>query len=202
MTSSPSIHPGEVIHSMDHLVLDLATADGTTANATIYSLGHMRDVGAGRVALVRIPTTNGVLDRCFGETIGLAARMQRRLRAIRAEGGPAPEVGTSSRPIQATIRRLPTSEQGEHWVVESTDHTVSASWSSADLPVWVSAPAGTFHPSRDYVATMISYRRAELIVDGTMVEGAPYAHAGWEGRLGRPFSSCHVALAETAIEAV
>ena len=195
------IHPGEVIHSMDHLVLDLATPDGSVAYFTIYSLGFMRDVGTGLVALVRVTTSDGILDRCFGETIGLAARLQRRLRGIRSEGGAAPAVGVDHTPVQASIRRIATFGQGEQWLVESADDTISASWSAAETPFWLSAPAPAFHPSRDYVTTMISYRRAELVVNGTAASGVPYSHSGWEERLGQPFSSCHVALAETAIEA-
>lgn len=193
------IHPGEVVHSMDHLVLDLGTTDGTTAYFTLYSIGLMRDVGSGQVALLRVPTPEGVLDRCFGDTVGLAARMQRRLRAIRSEGGAAPIVGLDHEPVQATIRR--SSDEGEHCVVQSGDHVISATWSEPEPAFWLSAPAPTFHPTRDYVTTMVSYRRAELVVDGTTVAGDPYAHDGWQQRLGRPFSSCHAALAETAIEA-
>lgn len=195
------IHPGEVIHSMDHLVLDLATPDGAIAYFTIYSLGLMRDVGTGLVALIRVTTLDGILDRCFGETIGLAARMQRRLRTIRSDGGTAPAVGVENTPVQASIQRIATFGHGEQWLIESADHTISASWSAAETPFWLSAPAPAFHPERDYVTTMISYRRAELVVDGAVIDGAPYDHSGWEERLGRPFSSCHVALAETAIEA-
>lgn len=195
------IHPGTVVHAMDHLVLDLATPDGATAYFTIYSLGLMRDVGPGRVALLRVSTPDGVLDRCFGETLGVAARMQHRLRAIRSEGGAVPLVGVDHAPHQATIRRSTTSDQGEHWMVRSADHVISAAWSGPEPAFWLSAPAPAFHPTRDYATTMVSYRRAELVVDGTSVSGEPYAHEEWQQRLGRPFSSCHIALAETAIEA-
>ncbi|HSJ29126.1 MAG TPA: hypothetical protein VLB67_13040 [Acidimicrobiia bacterium] len=190
------IHPGEVVHSMDHLVLDLAAVTGQGAYFTIYSLGLMRDVGPGRVALMRVHVDGRTVDRCFAETIGLGMRMQSRLRAM---GGPT--VGVDHTPIQATIRRVPTSGQGEHWVVESADHTVTASWSAPDRPFWLSAPAPVFHPTRDYVTTMIGYRHAELVLDGTDVPGVPYDHPGWGERFGFAFSSCHVALAETAIEA-
>lgn len=186
---------------MDHLVLDLASPDGTDAYFTIYSVGLMRDVGAGRVALLRVRTSEGVLDRCVGETIGLAARMQRRLRHMGGSGVSVPAVGADHAPAQASIKRMPTSGRGEHWVVESAEHSISASWSVPDPALFVSAPAPAFHPTRDYVTTLISYRRAELWVDGTRIEGEPYEHTGWAERLGRPFSSCHVALAETAIEA-
>ena len=194
------IHPGKVVHSMDHLVLDLATPDGAIAYFTIYSLALMRDVGPGRVALLRVSTPDGVLDRCFGETIGLAARMQHRLRAIRSEGGAVPMVGVEHAPERAIMRRSTTSGQGEHWMVQSADHVISASWSDPEPAFWLSAPAPAFHPSRDYVTTMVSYHRAELVVDGTTVSGKPYAHDEWQQRLGRPFSSCHVALAETAVD--
>jgi hypothetical protein len=142
-----------------------------------------------------------VIDRCFGETIGLAARMQHRLRTIRSEGGSAPLVGADHPPAQASIRRLPTSGNAEHWIVRSDDHAITASWSDPEPPFWLSAPAPTFHPTRDYVTTMVSYQHAELVVDGTMVDGDPYVNDEWQQRLGRPFSSCHVAWAETAIEA-
>lgn len=194
------IHPGEVIHSMDHLVLDLASPEGTFAYFTIYSLGMMRDVGAGRVALLRVSTPGGVLDRCFGETIGLAARMQRRLRDIQSRGGAAPMVGIDHAPVQATIQRIPTSEQGVQWIVESADHSISASWSAAEPAIWLSAPAPAFHPARDYTTVMVGYRQAELVVDGQSVNGDPYPHPEWEHRLRRPFSSCHAALSETAVE--
>ena len=193
------IHPGEVVHSMDHLVLDLATPDNKTAYFTIYSLGLMRHVGAGRVALLRVETPDGVIDRCFGDTVDLARRMQDRLRGIRAEGGPAPAVGVDHSPLAASIRR--TSDQDERWLVESDEHTISASWSQGEEPFWLTAPAPAFHPTRDYATTFVSYRQAELVVDGTAIDGSPFPHEEWQRRLGRPFSSCHVALAETAIEA-
>jgi len=195
------IHHGKVVHSMDHLVLDLATPDGADAYFTIYSIALMRDVGSGQIALLRVSTPEGVLDRCFGETIGLATRMQRRLRDIRSAGGPAPSVGVDNAPHQATIRRSPTSDQREHCIVQSADHVISAEWSRPEPAFWLSAPAPAFHPTKDYVTTMVSYGRAELVVDGMRVLGDPYAHDEWQQRLGRPFSSCHVALAETAIEA-
>ena len=85
--------------------------------------------------------------------------------------------------------------------MQSDNHVISASWSDAEPAFWLSAPAPELHPTRDYVTTMISYQRAELVVDGSIVAGVPYAHDWWQERLGRPFSSCHAALAETAIEA-
>ncbi|HEX2154210.1 MAG TPA: hypothetical protein VHL52_09535 [Acidimicrobiia bacterium] len=196
------IHAGEVVHSMDHLVLELATPDESTAYFTIYSIGLMRDVGSGRVALLRVTNSEGIIDRCFGESIDLAERMQRRLRGIRSDGGPAPAAGTEHPPLQASIRRLPSVEGNEVWTVASAEHTVSATWSSADPSFWLSASAPAFHPTRDYVTTMTSYRRAELVVDGVTIRGEPHDHSGWIQRLGRPFSSCHAAWAETAIEAV
>ncbi|CAN5857170.1 hypothetical protein BH23ACT5_BH23ACT5_00740 [soil metagenome] len=196
------IHRGEVAHSMDHLVLDLATPDGAIAYFTIYSLGLMRDVGAGRVALLRVSTPDTLHDWCFGETVDLAERMQARLRGIRSEGGSAPAIGTDHPPFQATISRLPTSGQDEQWLVESAEHTISASWSAAEPAFWLSAAAPAFHPTRDYVTTMISYRRAHLVVDGQPIAGEPYDHDVWGQRLGRTLSSCHVALAETAVESV
>lgn len=193
------IHPGELVHAMDHLVLDLATPDGTIAYFTIYSLGLMRDVGSGRVALLRVATPDGVIDRCFGETIALAERMQTRLRGMQNPAVPA--VGLEHPPQKAIIRRHPSLEAGEHWLVESPQHTVSAAWRAGEPAFWLSAPAPAFHPTRDYVTAMVSYRRAKLVVDGRDIEGETYNHARWEERLGRPFSSCHVALAETALEA-
>lgn len=201
MNAAVEIHPGSVVHSMDHLVLDLVGPEGTTAYFTIYSVALMRGVGPGRVALLRVATSDGVFDRCFGETIEHAARMQHRLRAIRSEGGSVPLVGSDHAPARAAITRRTTSGSGEQWTVRSDDHTITASWSDPETPFWLSAPAPTFHPNRDYVTTMVSYQHAELVVDGVTVTGDAYSHGEWQQRLGRPFSSCHAALAETAIEA-
>jgi hypothetical protein len=79
---------------------------------------------------------------------------------------------------------------------------VSATWSAPESAFWLSAAAPAFHPTRDYVTTMIGYRRAALVVDGVAIDGQPYHHDVWQQRLGRQFSSCHAAWAETAIEAV
>ena len=195
------IHPGDVVHTMDHLVLDLTGPRGARAYFTVYSLGFMLDVGSGRVALLRIERDGVVLDRCYGETIGLALRMQQRLRSIRAFGGPAPAAGIDHAPIQASIRRTPAAGHGEQWQVESSDSVITASWSDPEPAFFVDAPAPAFHPSRDYVTTLVGYGRAELVVDGERTTGSPYPHTEWERRLGRPLSSCHIAMAETAIEA-
>lgn len=188
------------MHSMDHLVLDLANHIGPTAYFTIYSLGLMRGVGPGRVALLRLENQGGAVERCFGETVGLAARMQERLRAMRSEGGSVPALGGDDAPAQATIRRLPSSNETEQWLIRSDDYEIVASWSDPEPALWLSAPAPAFHPTRDYVTTMVGYRHAELVVDGTRMTGKPYVHELWQQRLGRPFSSCHAALAETAID--
>lgn len=201
MSGTVEIHPGGVVHSMDHLVLDFTASDGATAYLTIYSLGLMRDVGRGRVALLRCDTPSGAVERCFGETVGLAERMQERLRAIRSAGGFVPTDGGGGVPAQAAISRLASSGDAERWLIRSDDHEIVASWIDPEPAFWLSAPAPTFHPTRDYVTTMVGYRRAELVVDGTRIAGDPYVHELWKQRLGRPFSSCHAALAETAIDA-
>ena len=194
------IHQGEVIHSMDHFVLDLTSTGGAKAYFSIYALGFMKDVGAGMVALLRLDTPNGLLDRCFGETISLATRMQARLRTMRHGQGNAPNAGLEHAPTRASIRRSPSTGQSQQWVVESASHTISASWTKPEPPIWLSAPAPAFHPSRDYFTAMVSYDSAELVVDESAFEGSPYRHGAWEDRLGRPFSSCHAALSEVAVE--
>jgi hypothetical protein len=184
---------------MDHFVLDLEGPDGSSAYFTVYSLSMMQDVGTGTVALLRISTSDGIHDHCFGETTELAARMQARLRDMQSQGvAPA---GTDGKPTQAMIRRSPSAERGVEWVVESADHLISASWSLPDPAFWLTAPAPAFHHKRDYATVMVGYREAELVVDGNMAEGDPYDHPLWRARLGRSFSSCHAALSETAVEA-
>ncbi|HUG74708.1 MAG TPA: hypothetical protein VMM81_03430 [Acidimicrobiia bacterium] len=186
---------------MDHFVLDLATPDIKIAYFTVYSLGHMAEMGSGRVALLSATTNVGLVDVCFAETLELGERMQARLRALRQDGGRAPEVGVSSTPVLGSFSLTP-SEEGEFtWTVDSTAHRVEATWRSGHEPFFVSAPMGSFHPSRDYVATMISFGQADLRIDDDAVDGHPYPHAWFEEVLGRTFSSCHVALAETAVEA-
>ena len=50
--------------------LHLAAIGDLDAYFTIYSIALMRGVGSGQVALLRVSTPDGLLDRCFGTTIG------------------------------------------------------------------------------------------------------------------------------------
>ncbi len=197
--SEPVLHPGDVVHSMDHFVMELATARPPTSYFTIYALGLMPAVGSGHVALASVDHGGRRLDLCLAESLQLGERMQQRLRAL--GGGAVPAGAVAAAPQLAHFSRLVSAGGEYRWVVESAAHRIEARWGGAEPAFWVSAPAPAFHPTRDYTSTFVGHWQAELVVDGLPVPGRPFDHAWWEERLGRRFSSCHVALAETAVEA-
>ena len=49
-------------------------------------------------------------------------------------------------------------------------------------------------------AELVETRLGRLRIDGDRIPGEPWHDPLWEPRVGRPFSSTHVALAESSLE--
>src|SRR5437764_7534859 len=75
------IHPGSAILSMDHSVITLGDggrADGTeTAFLSFYDIAFSATLGAGHVALLRVPSAG--VDAVFTDRLDLGRKMQARL---------------------------------------------------------------------------------------------------------------------------
>src|SRR5262249_43261330 len=112
-------------------------------------------------------------------------------------------IGTSltQEPTPATFRRLPWNEDGVGWTITSDGGpTIEARWLAPEPPIWTAAMAGTFTPSRDILGMLAEFNDASLTIDGERVPGKPWHDPWWDARVGRPFSSTHVALAESSLE--
>lgn len=198
------IHPGPVFHTMDHYVLDVRDPAGGAAYFTVYSIGHMPEVGTGHIAFLRVRTEQGEtpVDVTLAEDPAAGRRMQSRLRKLVATTDTSRGIGTDleSEPLVATFERLPWVDGRAGYRVRTDDLVIEAEWSDGEEPIFVAAPRPSFHDGRDIVGTMIAFWAARLTVDGNAIAGEPYADEWWHRRLGRPFSSCHMSLGDTSME--
>ncbi len=192
------VHSGRVVHVMDHYVLELRTDDAAAAYVTVYDIHFMPEVGQGRVVLGVIPGPTDRRDFCLADDPDTALRLQGRLRRLAPHGLP---LDLETTPEVAEIRRDVSATESTRWVAESANHRVDVRWVAPVEPFAVTAPAGSFHPGLDYSAVMVDFAGGSVAVDGGDVGGDIFDHAAWGRRLGRPLSSCHAALGETAVEA-
>jgi hypothetical protein len=100
----------------------------------------------------------------------------------------------------ATFRRLPWTAEGVGWTIECQGGpSIEAHWQQPDEPIWTAAMAGTFTDERDIVGMLAGFGAATLRIGDAWIPGRPWPDPWWERRLGRPFSSTHVALAEASL---
>lgn len=192
------IRPGSLVHAMDHYVADLFEAGTRTAYVSLYSIAVMPATGPGRVAMVRIDDGARTIEACVAETAELGRRMQQRLATAASDRVPPAGVAT---PVYVGAFRLSSDEHATTtWTVEWGAHQLEVAWPAGDLPFLVDAPAGTFHPTRDYLATMSGHPDTSVVMDGRRVPGAATDHPWFTEVLGRTFSTCHLAVAEVALE--
>jgi hypothetical protein len=198
------IHPGRILQCFDHFVIDLRAADGSAAYFTVYAVEYSPDLGTGHVAFLRTRDERGQeLDLTLTDAPAMASRMQARLRrmtetAVDMSRG----IGTSltQAAIPATFVRHPWTEDGVGWTIDADEGpTIEARWLEPEPPIWAAAMAGTFTAERDILGVMAAFNGASLRIDGDAVPGRPWHDPWWEPRVGGPFSSTHVALAETSL---
>ena len=202
------VHPGRIIQCFDHFVIDLRGEGREATYFTVYAVEFSPELGTGHVAFVRVrgvdPSGGDDLALTLTDAPDLARRMQARLRRMLATvdmsrgGGDAAEL--DQEPILARFERRPWTEDGVGWRIEAEDgRRIEAEWRSGSPPVWVAAAAGTFADERDILGMMAGFDAASVRVDGQAAPGRPYHDPWWEPRIGAPFSSCHVALAEASL---
>ena len=197
------VHPGRILQCFDHFVIDLRAADGSAAYLTVYAVEYSPELGTGHVAFFRTRDGGGrELDLTWTDAPEMAARMQARLRTIVASVDVSRGIGTSldQAALPATFTRHAWTDAGVGWTVDAgSGPTVEAWWREPDEPIWTGAKAGTFTPERDILGMMAGFGAADLLLDGDQIAGEPWLDPWWERRLGRPFSSTHVALAEASL---
>ena len=206
MTTRPAaIHPGRVLQCFDHFVADLAGPGRVATYLTIYAVEYAPELGTGHVAFLRIRGSDPAddLDLTFTDAPEMAGRMQARLRRLVAEQDVSRGAGTllDQPPAVAEFRRLPWTAESVGWQIHPVGEgpVVEAHWEDPEPPFWTAAAAGTFTPERDILGMLAGFGRARVLVDGRPAPGEPFPDPWWEARLGRPFSSTHVALAEASL---
>jgi len=198
------IHPGRILQCFDHFVIDLRAPDRSAAYFTVYAVEYSPELGTGHVAFLRTRDAAGrELDLTLTDAPAMAARMQARLRAMEtASVDMSRGIGTSltQDAVPATFLRHPWTEDGVGWTIDAADGpTIEARWLEPSPPIWTAAMAGTFTVSRDILGMLAEFGAASLRIDDDEVPGAPWHDPWWESRVGRPFSSTHVALAEASL---
>jgi hypothetical protein len=212
MGAVAAIHPGRVLQCFDHFVADLRGddgADGPGAYFTVYAVEYSPELGTGHVAFLRVRGAGAAgstddLDLTLTDNPALAHNMQARLRRMLVSTDMSRGIGTrlDQEPIPARFQRLPWTAAGVGWQIDGdgVGPHIEARWTDGEAPIWTAAPAGTFTDERDILGMLAGFGRATVEIDGRAVPGEPFADPWWETRLGRQFSSCHVALAEASLE--
>ena len=184
-------------------MIDLRGDDGNAAYFTVYAVEYSPELGTGHVAFLRIRSAAGSdTDLTFSDAPEMARRMQGRLRTLRATTDMSRGIDTSleQQPLMAEFHRGGWTDEGVSWRIRAEPGpTVEARWESPEPPIWTAASAGTFTQERDILGMLAGFGAATLLVDGSRVPGRPWMDPWWEQRLGRPFSSTHVALAEASL---
>lgn len=207
------IHPGQILQCFDHFVVDLRGEGRQAAYFTVYAVEYSPELGTGHVAFLRVRSADpeADVDLTLTDAPETARRMQARLRRMIATVDISRGVGTEleQEPLPARFTRLPWTEEGVGWRVEPTSDAgppeggfpaaIEASWRGGARPIWTAAMAGTFTGERDILGMLAEFDEASLRIGDHEVAGRPYQDPWWDSRLGRPFSSCHVALAEASL---
>ena len=203
------VHPGRIIQCFDHFVVDLRGEGRAATYFTVYAVEYSPELGTGHVAFLRLrgeaPGGEDDRDLTLTDAPEMARRMQARLRrmvdaAVDMSRGSGDARELEVEPQPARFERLAWTEAGVGWRIEAADgRRIEAGWASGAEPVWVAAAAGTFTAERDILGVMAGFAAASVRVDHRVAPGRPYHDPWWEPRIGAPFSSCHVALAESSL---
>ena len=195
------------MHVVDHFVMDLRGEGRAGTYFTVYAVEFSRDLGTGHVAFLRVrgDRPEDDLDLTLSDTPEMARRMQARLRRLFTEVDFSRGIGTEldQEPVPARFERLPWSDEGVGWRLHpeaaATPPLIEARWHAGQPPLYTTAMEGTLTQGRDIVGLMAPFDGATLRIGGRTAPGVPYRDPWWEPRLGRPFSSCHVALGEASL---
>jgi hypothetical protein len=183
---------------MDHSVITLhegGRADGAeTAMLSLYDIGFSAALGAGHVALLRVPSAG--VDAVFTDRLDLGRKMQARLRGM---GMAMPML--EREPVVVTgLWRDPWVEGWFGYRFRAPGLDVVARWEDLDPPFYAEGPAGNgFSDTEDIWSLFVSARSASIEVNGVRAPGGAYDDDVWLPKLGRSVSSAHSALGETRI---
>ena len=187
------IHPGEPILSMDHSVITLRDGSSQSGFLSMYDIAYHATLGAGRVALLEIPTLG--VDAVYTDRLELGRRWQARLLAM-GHAGPM----LTRDPIVVTgFWRDPWVDSWFGYRFRAPGIDVAARWEALEPPFFAEGANGGFAETEDIWSLFVGAQQASLTVNGSSAPGAPFDDDAWLPKLGRRVSSAHAALGETRI---
>jgi hypothetical protein len=189
------VHPGDVIHVWDHLVITLREGDRETAFLSWYAIAWSGSLGAGNVALFEAPDAG--VAATLADDFALGERMQTRLRGM-AMDRPA----LADPPVLATFARRAFGANGFGVRITAPGIVVDADWAGATAPFWVDGEGGGFHASEDIWAAFVEAPAATISLDGRRLPGASFMDDVWVRVVGRALSSAHGAFSEVRVTPV
>lgn len=187
------LHPGSPILAMDHSVITLREDGAQTAFLSLYDISYHRDHGAGRVALVSVPSAG--VDAVFSTRGDLGRAWQARLLAM----------GNTDAMLSRDVVEV-TGFWRDPWVGDRFGYRfrapgieIEARWEDLEQPFYAEGPDGGFSETEDIWSLFVAARSATITVNGVPAPGTPFDDVAWLPKLGRPVSSAHAALAETRV---
>jgi hypothetical protein len=182
---------------MDHSVITLHEGgrpeSAQTGFLSMYDIGFHRDYGAGRVALLSVPSAG--VDAVFTDRLDLGRSWQARLRGMGNT-----DAMLSRDPVVVTgFWRDPLVSGWFGYRFRAPGIDFAARWSDLEPPFYAEGPNGGFSDAEDIWSLFLSARTASLTLDGVAAPGAPYDDDVWLPKLGRSVSSAHSAFAETRL---
>lgn len=189
--SRPVVNPGRLFWSGEHWI-NYLRIPGQESDSGMVSLYHTRysTAGEGAVAFVRIP---GLCpEGLYTDNLEIADFI--RSIMIQGRGGP---FDRDMPVIEARLRRTGDVRFAPGWVIESDEVHIEAIWKELGPAVVTEGPAPTFNPYFDFFTLLFFAQEAQIICNGTQVQGAPYLRDIWKKSIGGDRSSCVFALAET-----
>jgi hypothetical protein len=181
---------------MDHSVITLRDGSTQTAFLSMYDINFHREHGAGRVALVSVPSAG--IDAVFATRLDLGRAWQARLRGI----------GNTDAMLSREVV-VTTGFWRDPWVGDSFGYRFravgvdfAARWFDLDPPFYADGQNGGFSDTEDISSLFVGARSATITINGVTAPGTPFDDDAWQPKLGRNVSSAHSALGETRITPV
>ena len=180
---------GDLLWSGEHWIAYLRPPAGGSPTAMV-SLYHAypSPAGIGTAAFVQIQGDPGYTALCTDN-----APFARFVKETQVNASAPYDVEMPM--VDAYFRRDGALRDRSRWTVSTGSHQVIAAWRELHTPL-VGPPTA----NRRIVFTILVFAdRAAIELDGHRVEGDPYPREIWAKTLGRPMSSCVIALAETMV---
>lgn len=116
-----ALHPGRILQSFDHFVIDLRGEGRAATYFTVYAVEYSPELGTGHVAFLRVhgSTRADDLELTLTDAPEMALRRQARLRHMLATVDMSRGIGTKldQAPASAAFERLPWTKEGVGWRV-------------------------------------------------------------------------------------